>query len=690
MHADTLLRFKWVADPQIAPGGDRIAFTRVHVDAEADEYRTAIWLADRRMADAADVARPLTTGHYDSQPRWSPDGGHLAFVRRTSVKEPGQLYVLPMDGGEPVQLTRLSKGASQPAWSPDGTQIAFISGTNPALDDDKERKKPKNAPGRVITRAEFRWNDQGFVDLEHIEHVWVVKAGGGAPRQLTTGPYKEQTPRWTPDGRHVLFLSVRRLEPAYDHDKQDLLAVPAELEEPTDGARLSKVVDMKGAVYDYAIGADGRILATGGPRDDTFRSYEQPQLMLFDGAWPHAAPHVVSEKLDYDVGDNLAADQHPPRGGGSQVLAFGDGGSSAYSVITKKGGAVLVRSRLSDGSVEELTGAESDVICGSATPDARLFALTIGDVTTPGDLYVFDAGTAKLERLWGPNDAVLAADPLGQVEEFWYDSFDGTKIQAWIVKPPDFDPAKKYPLILQIHGGPHTAYGFTFFHEFRVLAAAGYVVLYTNPRGSTSYGKAFANAIQYAYPGDDHKDLMAGVDELIARGYVDETRMGVTGGSGGGLLTNWAVTHTDRFAAAATQRCVSDWAVMWYTSDFALFTPTWFRKPPYENPQEYIDRSPIHLVDRIETPLMVIHSEEDWRTPIGQGEAMFRALKMRRKPTVMVRFPGENHELSRTGTPSRRVQRIQHLQKWFDHWLMGKDAPEYALPSRSEPAATHA
>jgi dipeptidyl aminopeptidase/acylaminoacyl peptidase len=220
-------------------------------------------------------------------------------------------------------------------------------------------------------------------------------------------------------------------------------------------------------------------------------------------------------------------------------------------------------------------------------------------------------------------------------------------------------------------------YGVSFFHEFHLLAAAGYVVLYTNPRGSTTYGQEFGNIIQYRYPGDDARDLLAGVDELLKRGYVDAKRLGVTGGSGGGLLTNWIVTQTDRFAAAVTQRCVSDWMSFYSSADFTLFTPTWFRKPPFEDPQEYLERSPVTLASRIRTPLMIIHSEEDWRTPIGQGEAMFRALKQQRKPAVMIRFPGENHDLSRSGTPSRRVQNVRHIRQWFDHWLLGKTVKEY-------------
>ncbi len=248
-------------------------------------------------------------------------------------------------------------------------------------------------------------------------------------------------------------------------------------------------------------------------------------------------------------------------------------------------------------------------------------------------------------------------------------------------KPPDFDANKKYPLILNIHGGPHAAYGFIFDHEFQWMAAKGYVVLYPNPRGSTSYGQDFGNIIQYNYPGDDHKDLMAGVDELIRRGYIDEKRLGITGGSGGGVLTNWAIGHTTRFAAAVSQRDISDWSSWWYTADFTQFQPHWFKGAPFEDP-DFKRRSPITYIDKVTTPLMLILGEADWRTPTGAGgEQMFRALKYRKIPTVMVRFPNESHELSRSGQPWHRIERLQHIVGWFDKWLMGVAKPEYEVGS---------
>jgi len=686
MRPEDLLDFEWAADPQISPDGMRVAFTRVHVDAEADEYRTSIWLCD--LSDGADGApRPLTRGPYDAQPRWSPDGGRLAFVRRSPAKDGeesfGQLFVLPMDGGEATSLTSLAKGASSPAWSPDGVRLAFLSTTNPELDDDPAQKKPKHEPGRVVTKPVFRMNNEGFIDETHPAHVWVIDAAGGTPRQLTRGEHPVSAPAWSRDGRWVFLLADRRAEPWFEQDEQKLYAVAPDLAEATDGADLRVVAEIRGPIMAYAEGADGRILAAGDVRPETFRSYDPTRLLLFEGEWPRTTGRALTETVDFDFQDGVSGDQHAPRGGGSPPLAFAADGVHAYAVIVRHGASMLARVALKDGSVEELTDARHEVSAGSASADASRFALVMGAVDTLGDLCLYDAKRATLRTLWRPNAERLAAARLGEVEEIWYDSFDGTKIQGWIVKPADFDPKKKYPLILQIHGGPHVPYGVAFFHEFRVLAAAGYLVLYTNPRGSTSYGLQFGNVIQYRYPGDDYRDLMAGVDVLLARGCVDEARMGVTGGSGGGLLTNWTIVQTHRFAAALTQRCVADWMSMWYSSDFTLFTPSWFRKAPYEDPNEYAERSPMTLLAKIETPLMVIHSEEDWRTPIAQGEIMFRGLKAQRKPVVMVRFPGENHELSRSGTPSRRVQRLQHIVKWFDHWLMGRPAPEYGVPERA-------
>jgi dipeptidyl aminopeptidase/acylaminoacyl peptidase len=274
-------------------------------------------------------------------------------------------------------------------------------------------------------------------------------------------------------------------------------------------------------------------------------------------------------------------------------------------------------------------------------------------------------------------------------EEIDYTSFDGKRIQGWIQKPPDFDPQKKYPLILDIHGGPHTAYGWVFDHEFQWMAAKGYVVLYLNPRGSTSYGQDFGNIIQYHYPGDDYRDLMVGVDEVLKRGYVDPKRLCVTGGSGGGVLTDWTITHTDRFAAAVSQRDISNWASWWYTADFTLFQPNWFEAPPFEDPQDYSNRSAITFVKNIHTPVLFVLGESDYRTPQDSGgEQLFRALKYMKRPTAMAVFPRETHELSRSGEPWHRIERLEYIVGWFDKWAMGVDHPEFDVTPAQPATAT--
>ncbi|HET9328666.1 MAG TPA: S9 family peptidase [Candidatus Eisenbacteria bacterium] len=667
MREEDLLRFVWDADPQISPDGGRVAFTRVWVDAEADEYRTQVWIAG-----SGTEARPWTSGLYDSQPRWSPDGRWLAFVRKSESGKPGQIHLLPTGGGEATRLTTLEGGAAEPAWSPDGSRLVFVSPHNPVL-DAPDHKKPKNEPARVITKPVFRENDLGFHDEQRKDHLWIVERESRAVRALTTGLHAESGPRWSRDGRSIYFVSDRREEPWFGPEESKLWAVPPDVETPTEGDAMKLVVDAPGGIMAWTEGLDGTI-AFITTRFDGPRSYEQPELWLARGQGPRRELLRLASGYDFPFAEAINSDQHPPRGGGACPLALLD--SEVVTRVGKHGSSLMVR--VCGEEVTELTAAGQDVIAGTVSADGKRWALTIGNPSSPCVLYVFDPGTRALEVLHRPNPW-LSEIALGEVEELWYPSFDGTRIQAWLVKPVTPREGERAPLVLEIHGGPHTAYGFGFFHEFHVLAGAGYSVLCTNPRGSTTYGQAFANVIQYRFPDEDARDLMAGVDHLIEQGRADADRLGVTGGSGGGLLTNWLVAQTPRFKAAVTQRCVSDWAAFYYSADFAMFTPFWFRKPPFEDPEDYRDRSPITFASRITTPLMVIHSEEDWRTPIGQGEAMFRALKQQRKPTVMIRFPGESHELSRSGAPSRRVQNQQHIRRWFDRWLLNKPAPEYGV-----------
>jgi dipeptidyl aminopeptidase/acylaminoacyl peptidase len=694
-----LFNFVWIGDPQISPDGSRVVFVRVTVNDKKDGYNTAIWT----VTTANGETRQLTNGPRDTTPRWSPDGKYLLFVRSPEVSgrtEPSQLFMLAMSGGEPFQFTTLPRGVGGPQWSPDGKMIAFYNSATAeeiAKEAAKNASKPSASPSpspspspeyesdvRVINRAVYRANGAGYLDFKHPQHIWVINAPKTGdekvtPKQLTTGRFDAGGLLWAKDSSRIYFDSDYTDEPYYELPRTDLYSVPV-----TGGER-TKLTSFDMGAGGYSLSPDGKQLAFIAQTSQPVRSYTQPDLWVMDMT-PGAKPRNLTADFDFDVGSGVGGDNVAPRGGGGSLPVWSRDARSITVVYAKEGKANL-------GSFDVASGRESDVTTGNqavvtyrALPDASKFVLLISTPTRIGDLFLLDKPGAQPKQLTHINDELFSKLNLTEPEEMWHTSFDGKKIQSWVQRPPDFDPNKKYPLILNIHGGPHSAYGYIFDHEFQWMAAKGYIVLYPNPRGSTSYGQEFGNIIQHNYPGDDYKDLMTAVDELVRRGYIDEKKMGVTGGSGGGLLTNWTIGQTTRFAAAVSQRDIASWSDWWYTADFTLFQPSWFKAPPFEDPEDYRKRSPITYINKVQTPVMFILGEADWRTPTGSGgEAMFRALKYRKIPTVMVRFPNESHELSRSGQPWHRIERLEHIVGWFDKWLMGVPKPEYDIgePTRS-------
>jgi dipeptidyl aminopeptidase/acylaminoacyl peptidase len=699
-----LFSFNWIADPQVSPDGARIAFVKVTVNDKKDGYNTAIWIVSTATADV----KQLTAGQRDSSPRWSPDGKYLVFVRvpeKDGRPDAPQLFMLSMDGGEAWQFTTLPRGAGNPQWSPDGKMISFSSGaTAEELAKQKETlpvpapagatqatASPTPAPSasakssperesdvRVITRAVYRSNDAGYLEFKHPSHIWVVNAPRTGedkftPKQLTSGKFSDGNITWARDSLSIYFVSDHRNEPYYELPKTDVYSVSIS------GGQPSRLTTFDMGAATFSLSPNGRQVAFYGSVNQPVRSYTQPDLWVMDLA-ANAQPKNLTGVFDWDVGSGVGGDNTAPRGGGGTPPIWSKDGKNIFAVYAREGKANV-------GMFDATTGKETDVTTGNqavvsfrASSDASKFALVISTPTRVGDLFWLEKPGATPKQLTHMNDELFSKLNLTEPDDIWYTSFDGKKVEAWVQKPPDFNPSKKYPLILNIHGGPHAAYGWVFDHEFQWMAAKGYVVLYPNPRGSTTYGQEFGNIIQYHYPGDDYKDLMAGVDELIKRGYIDEKKLGVTGGSGGGLLTNWTVGHTTRFAAGVAQRDIASWADWWYTADFTLFQPSWFKAAPFEDPEDFKARSPITYIDKVTTPMMFILGEADWRTPTyAGGEEMFRALKYRKIPTVMVRFPNETHELSRSGQPWHRVERLQHIVGWFDKWLMGMKKPEYEV-----------
>ncbi|HEY8848714.1 MAG TPA: S9 family peptidase, partial [Thermoanaerobaculia bacterium] len=559
------------------------------------------------------------------------------------------------------------------AWSPSGNTIVFTASTKP--EDLKEEKKTDDeheSDVRVINQAVYRANGMGYRDTTRATHIWIIDVPAGddnpKPKQLTTGEFSEDDVTWSPDGSRIYFTSNRVFEAYYDPRTSALYSIAPS------GGEMTKVASYQGQIGAYAPSPDGKWIAFSGEVNVPAHSYDQPDLFVVSASGG-AQPRNLTANYDYDVMSGVGGDQGSPRASHGPRPIWSADGKSVSVVTAEEGKANLKRIDVTSGRVQPWTSGNQAVL-NFVSVRGRTVAL-VSTPTMIGDLFLVGDNGA-MTRLTNINEKLWSEFTLTDPEEIWYSSFDGKKIQGWIQKPPDFDASKKYPLILDIHGGPHAAYGWVFDHEFQWMAAKGYVVLYPNPRGSTSYGEQFGNIIQYHYPGDDYKDLMAGVDAVMARGSIDPSKLGVTGGSGGGILTNWTITQTDRFAAAVSQRSIADWADFWYVADFSLFQPTWFRKAPWEDPEDFRARSPITYIDRVKTPLMLIEGEADYRTPpMSGGEMMFRALKYRHVPTVMVRFPEESHELSRSGKPWHRVERLQHIVGWFDQWLLGKKNPVY-------------
>jgi acylaminoacyl-peptidase len=648
-----VFRLEHASDPRISPDGKRIVYVRNSMDIMKDKRRSSLWIIN---SDGTEH-RPLTSGNQnDSSPRWSPDGKRLLYVSSSGGSP--QLHCRWMDTGQTAKLTDVTSAPVNPVWSPDGTRIAFVMAIpEPAKPFAEMPEKPQGAewsdPPKVIQKLLYRADGEGYLKDEHAQ-LFLLSADGGAPRQLTSGPYNHAGPVWTPDSKALLFSSNRRPDGDYD-------PLNSEIYELTLADRQIKALtDRKGPDTQPAISADGKHIAYVG-FDDAHKGYQANHLyvMKSDGT----GSKVLAEKLDRDISGPVWS-----KDGSGVYFQYEDRGTTRIGFASMDG---KTESLVSDLGGEDFGRPYSG---GSFTiADDGTLTFTTTRPEYPADVGV--RARSSPHRLTHLNENLLGHKQLGQVEQFQYKSgHDSRMVEGWIVKPPNFDPKKKYPLILEIHGGPYANYGERFSAEIQLYAAAGYVVLYTNPRGSTGYGEEFAQLINGNYPGNDYDDLMAGVDALLARGYVDKDNMFVTGGSGGGVLTAWIVGKTKRFKAAVASKPVINWYSFALTADdYTFFGPYWFGPHPWEKPEEYLKRSPISLVGNVTTPTMLLTGEVDFRTPMSESEQFYQALKLRKIDTALVRVPGASHDIG--ARPSQMIAKVAHILKWFEKYRKLSEAP---------------
>lgn len=666
--SDTLLTVQhyldWeqVADPRISPAGTDIIFTRRWIDKLQDRWESALWV----MAADGSRQRFLVKG---SSPRWSPDGTRIAFI--APVDEKPQLFVRWMDAeGAVTQLTHLTEAPGNLEWSPDGEWLSFTMAV------PQERPWPIAMPAapagakwtpapRHVTTLHYRQDRQGFMRSART-HLFVVPATGGTPRQLTRGEFDVGARfdglgggvgyAWTPDGKGIVFDGY--LEPNADlnYRNSDLHLVDVAT------GTLRKLTSRPGTWTAPAISPDGKTIAYAG-YDSTRKSYQAAELyvMGIDGS----NPRKISGSLDRDVTD----------------LRWAPDGSGIYFGVADHGTANLSFQPLSSGAPRSVTRGTHMLGVTNFSKNGMAVGVR-ASATEPGDVVRVDlARSGEIAQLTHVNDDILAPIRLGAVEEIRYPSTGGAAVQGWIVKPPGFDPAKRYPLILEIHGGPHSAYTVAFNYMFQNFAANGNVVLYLNPRGSTGYGTAFGNAIERAYPSVDYDDLMAGVDTVIGRGYIDTARLYVGGCSGGGVLSSWVIGHTTRFAAAAVRCPVIDWLSFAGHTDVPLFTYNFFDKPFWEDPAPWLKQSSLMYVQHVQTPTLLMTGELDMRTPMPQTEEYFAALKMAGVPVELLQFKGEYHG---TGSkPSNFIRTLLYMQSWYQRYGGTPAAADAPAPTAS-------
>lgn len=655
VHADILVTqdvfgLEYADDPQIAPDGSSVVYVRKSMDIMKDRARSNLWIIDTNGKNHRAIA---SSSENFFSPRWSPDGGRLAYV--SSKEDSAQIYLRWMDNGQVARLTDLTSSPKSLAWSPDGRMIAFTMpvAAEAAKPFGQLPKKPEGADWapevRVVDTLKFRADGQkGFLPAEY-RQVFVVPSDGGTPRQLTSGNFNHNSSlTWSADSSTLYLTANRDKDWEYEARRSDLYALAI-----ADGTMI-RLTERVGPNLSPQVSPNGRMIAYRG-FDDRERLYENTGVYVMDTDGENK--RLISGDLDRTVDAiEWAADSK------GLIIQYDDGGESQIAYLSLSGDLRVLAGNTGGTSLgRPYSGGSFSVAKNGA------IAFNQASPNRPAELAVMDK-RGQSRQLTQLNEDLLAHKTLGRMEELHVaSSFDGRDVEGWIVYPPNYEADKKWPLILEIHGGPVSNYGPRFSTEVQLYAAAGYVVLYMNPRGSNSYGEEFVNLIHHNYPSQDYDDLMTGVDALIERGIADPEQLYVTGGSGGGVLTAWIVGKTDRFKAAVVAKPVINWTSFNLSADLAsLASRYWFGAFPWEDQEQYWQRSPLSLVGNVTTPTMLLTGELDYRTPMHETEQFYLALKLRKVDTAMVRVPGASHGIARR--PSNLIAKVVNILGWFEKY----------------------
>jgi len=652
--AEDIKELRFVTDPQVSPDGKSVLFvvTQAIDEGKNGDYSSNIWRLSRGRL------RQLTFREgRNTSPRWSPNGKTILFIssRRTENKSYTRLMTMPTDGGEAKIILELEKGKvegkiSNPNWTPDGRKILFLS--------EMKKREKNESDTKIIKRIVYRLNGEGYFHDKRT-HLYSIKWNGGKPTQLTSGEFDVEGYSMSKDGGKVGFIANMT-------DEADYTLVRDIYTMPVTGGKLSKITESQGPIWALSWSPDGKQIA--------YRGHNlRRRLATNTGIWTvpsTGGPSVeLTKEFDRGVGNHVGSDSRMSTPDPSPV--WNSDGKSLYFLATDGGTCQIYNVNTEGSEVKQVTQGERSIEGFSSSKDGKTLAYSSMTALSLAELYIKNEDGEK--KVTSFNDDFLSRLELSTPERFSFKASDGVDVEGWVMKPQRGRDGPA-PTIVEIHGGPRSVYGHCFMLEFQLLAAAGYVVVFTNFRGSTGYGEDFAAEILTNYGDRDYKDIMEAVDYVVKVGIADERRLGVTGGSYGGYMTNWIIGHTDRFKAAVTERSISNCHSHFGTSDIGYYSvEEELGAVPWDNLQLYIEESPITYVKNIKTPVLVIHSEDDLRCAIEQGEQLFVALKKLRKETMMVRFSGENHELSRSGRPRHRIERLNHIVNWFKKHLKTND-----------------